>query len=71
MSMRSLLVAASVVCCVAPMAFAYDSSSYVQNGLIAQWDGIDNAGTGTHDPTATTWKDLAGSNDLTLTNTAA
>jgi hypothetical protein len=25
------------------------SASYVQSGLIAQWDGIDNAGTGTHD----------------------
>ena len=48
-------------------AYAYDSSSYVQNWLIAQWDGIDNQGTGTHDPTATTWKDLKGSLDMTLT----
>ena len=47
--------------------YAYDSSSYVQNGLIAQWDGIDNQGTGTHDPTATTWKDLKGSLDMALT----
>ena len=67
MSMRSLFVAASAVCCVASTAFAYDSSSYVQSGLIAQWDGIDNQGTGTHDPTATTWKDLKGSLDMTLT----
>ena len=48
-------------------ATTYTSASYVQNGLIAQWDGIDNAGTGTHDPTATTWKDLKGSLDMTLT----
>ena len=46
---------------------AYDSSSYVQSGLIAQWDGIDNAGTGTHDPNATVWKDLVGNLDMTLT----
>ena len=47
------------------------SSSYVQEGLVGQYDGIDNQGTGTHDSTATTWKDLVGNNDLTLTNTAA
>ena len=47
------------------------SSSYVQDGLIGQYDGIDNAGTGSHDPTAAIWKDLAGDNDLTLTNSAA
>ena len=39
---------------------------YVADGLVARWDGIDNAGTGTHDPTATVWKDLAGNIDLTL-----
>lgn len=37
---------------------------YVQDGLIAMWDGIENAGWGTHDPSATVWKDLCGSNDL-------
>ena len=36
---------------------------YVQDGLIAMWDGIENAGWGTHDPNATTWKDLVGSYD--------
>ena len=51
---------------VVSTGYAYDSSSYVQSGLIAQWDGIDNQGTGTHDPTATTWKDLVGSNNLTI-----
>lgn len=46
------------------------SADYVQSGLVAQWDGIDNAGTGTHDPAATIWKNLAatgGAYDLTLT----
>ena len=52
-------------------ATTYTSASYVQDGLIAQWDGIDNAGTGVHDPNATVWKDLAGHNDLTLASGAA
>ena len=42
-------------------------TDYVQDGLINRWDGIDNAGTGTHDPSATVWKDMAGTLDLHLT----
>ena len=42
----------------------YDSASYVADGLVAQWDGIDNAGRGQHDAAATVWKDLAGSHDI-------
>ena len=47
-------------------AFGYTSASYVQEGLIAQWDGIDNTGAGVHDPGAKVWKDLAGNYDLAL-----
>ena len=36
------------------------SRSYVPGGLVGFWDGIDNAGTGTHDPAAATWVDLSG-----------
>ncbi len=39
---------------------------YVQSGLVAMWDGIENAGWGTHNASATTWKDLIGSADITL-----
>lgn len=42
------------------------AKDYVQDGLIAMWDGIENAGWGTHDASATTWKDLIGSADITL-----
>ena len=42
------------------------AASYVQDGLIAMWDGIENAGWGTHDDYATTWKDLIGSNDAAV-----
>lgn len=41
---------------------------YVQDNLIAHYDGIDNAGVGVHDASATTWKDLKGSNDATTEN---
>ena len=43
------------------------AKDYVQNGLVAMWDGIENAGWGTHDASATTWKDLIGDNDFTIT----
>ena len=34
--------------------------SYIQKGLVACYDGIENAGEGVHDPNATTWVDLTG-----------
>ena len=42
------------------------AKDYVQDGLIAMWDGIENAGWGVHDPNATVWKDLVGSYDIQL-----
>lgn len=41
---------------------------YVQDGLVAMWDGIENAGWGTHDANATVWKDLVGTRDVPMTN---
>lgn len=41
--------------------------NYVTDGLVVWYDGIDNAGVGTHSATATTWTDLSGNNrDATL-----
>lgn len=37
------------------------AKDYVQDGLVAMWDGIENAGWGVHDPNAMVWKDLVGS----------
>ena len=36
------------------------AKSYVQDGLVVMWDGIENAGWEVDDPNATTWKDLTG-----------
>lgn len=50
------------MCAVAALAAVAQGavSGYVQDGLIAHWDAIDNVGTGVHDASATTWKDLTG-----------
>lgn len=47
---------------------SYTARDYVQDGLIAMWDGIENAGWGTHDPNATVWKDLVGDIDFPTDN---
>lgn len=39
---------------------AIRAGQYVQDGLIGQWDGIENAGRGVHDPSASVWTDLSG-----------
>ena len=60
MKRLALLLAVVPFLFVAPSRAALDAHSYVQRGLVACYDGIDNAGTGTHDPAATTWADLTG-----------
>ena len=36
------------------------AASYAQDGLVGQWDGIENAGVGLHDATTNYWVDLTG-----------
>ena len=75
MNCRVLLMAFSLVAFALTLsADAYTSTSYAKReNLIAQWDAIDNVGTGAHNPNATVWKNLASTGDiydLTLTNSA-
>ena len=63
-----LAVAASAI---PAWATTYTSASYVQDGLVSQWDAIDNEGTGVHNPSATVWKDLKGNRDLKLQGNGA
>ena len=44
----------------------YTAKDYIQNGLIAHWDGIENAGYGIHDDNPSIWKDLVKNYDLTI-----
>lgn len=49
-------------------AAAPTARSYVQDGLIAMWDGIENAGWGVHDANAQNWTALVGGVDaVTMT----
>ena len=61
---------ASAVCASAVSAVRADTlpvTAYIQDGLVVQYDGIENAGTGAHDPAATVWVDLTGNgHDLVL-----
>ena len=60
--MRTLIfstVAAAALC--ASGALKYEPDGYVQEGLVALFDGIRNAGHGkAHDPSAIEWTSLAG-----------
>jgi len=67
--LKAFLFAA--VASLAASAFAESTADYVQENLVAMWDGYENAGVGVHDLTSTTWKNLAASDtegtyDLTL-----
>lgn len=42
------------------------ANSYLLNGAVGMWNGIENAGWGVHDPNATVWKDLIGNNDQSV-----
>ena len=48
-------------------AFSLDSTSYVSSGLVAQWDGVENAGRGLHDDSAAVWRDLVAGREFALT----
>lgn len=50
---------------------AADASVYIRRGLVAQYDGIDNAGLGQHDNTASVWSDLSGNGLHAAKNTNA
>ena len=52
----------------ASITCAKDSSHYVQDGLIACWDGVENAGRGLHAASTETWTDTIGNVSFALTN---
>lgn len=66
--MKNLMLALASVLSVSVCRAERTTADYVQKGLVSFWDAIDNQGTGSHDATASSWKDLKGSNDLTLGN---
>ena len=65
MSVFAAAAMAAAFACVSSSR-ADDVADYVQNGLFACWDGVENAGRGVHDSSATSWKDLVGNRDLAI-----
>ena len=45
---------------------ATPAAAYIQNGLVACWDGVENVGVGVHDASATVWKDLVAGREFSL-----
>ena len=65
------VLALAMVHATLPASASVTAQDYVQDGLIAHWDGIENVGYGQYDAHATVWKNLvSGGLDLTLTNGA-
>ncbi len=64
----SVILAIVMLACMIPMgtmtavaaADDFSAGDYVQKGLIAQFDGIENAGKSTHNAKASAWTDLTG-----------
>ena len=57
-------------CCLllaaANVAQAKTTANYIQNGLVACWDGWENSGAGQHQDAPTAWIDVVGSRPLAL-----
>ena len=66
MKMLGFCLAAAVGVALPSFGDTYTSEGYLQDGLVAQWDGINNAGVGLHLPDSGVWKDLVGNCDLPL-----
>ena len=58
--MKKCLLAALGMCGCATLFADFSASDYIQDGLMTQFDAIDNVGTGTHDANAQQWVDLTG-----------
>ena len=67
---RAVFAAALVAGCGSAWA-DIPASAYVQDGLVAQFDGIENAGAGTHADSASVWKNLKGDEDLSIVDSVS
>lgn len=48
----------------------YTAADYVMDGLVSMWDGIENAGWGTHEDSPQYWVDLVGDDTMSKTGSA-
>ena len=66
--LATIVVAALCTAIAASSAHAGTAMGYVQDGLLACWDGIENAGSGIHNSSATKWRDLVAGREFSLTS---
>ena len=70
--LAALFALAAVLFTIGSARAEYTAANYVQNGLVACWDGAENAVDGNgdpcHNPEATTWRDLVGGYEFELSN---
>ncbi len=68
--MKSSMFTALLLALAAATAAHADTlpaTAYIQDGLVVQYDGLENAGAGLHEDAITAWKDLTGNgHDLPL-----
>ena len=57
---------ATLIALTAAVAFGETTRDYVQDGLLACWDGVENAGRHCHNPNAAVWKDVVGGREFSL-----
>ncbi len=68
-SLSAVLLTAGLGILVATPVHAETTASYVHDGLLACWDGIENAGSGRHNAyAATNWTDVVDGRPFTLFN---
>ena len=70
MKRQIVIVCAAAFAQIAAFAAGLGPQSYVQDGLVTQFDSIDNEDNGTHNASATVWRDLKGSASITLQGSA-
>ena len=63
-------IAVAIATTMAPLlsSASLTAAHYVQDGLVACWDGIENAGAGVHADSLSQWVDLVGGRSFTLSN---
>ena len=64
--MKKLVAVALAGACVLAGMSVFAQYGYVDDGLVAHWDAIDNQATGTHVDGAVTWVDLVGGSRIDL-----
>jgi hypothetical protein len=65
-AMGAALLAVTATLCAMNLAHGETTAQYVRDGLLACWDGVENAGYGMHDDSPSAWVDLVGGLEIAI-----